>query len=159
MTPHARGRGARRLAPAHRPDLPLREACRAHELVERGDVIGKVILEPASERTEWMMDLGDHLAVPYVAIVYSVERPDGTWWRRAEYPELPGCAAEAPSAVEAMELLERQRVRLIAAAYARCEEIPAPRPPLPGVSGLSGQSLAEVLREAANVSAAGPGHT
>src|SRR5258708_6599356 len=48
-----------------------------------------------------MMDLGDHLAVPYVAVVYSVERPDGTWWRRAEYPERPRCAAEAPSAVEA----------------------------------------------------------
>jgi predicted RNase H-like HicB family nuclease len=105
-----------------------------------------------------MMDLGDHLAVPYVAVVYSVERPDGTWWRRAEYPELPRCAAEAPSAVEAMELLERQRVRLIAAAYARGEEIPVPRPPLPGVSGLSGQSLAQVLREAAEVAAAGPGH-
>jgi predicted RNase H-like HicB family nuclease len=108
-----------------------------------------------------MMDLGDHLAVPYAAVVYSLERPDGTWWRRAEYPELPGCAAEAPSAVEAMELLERQRVRLITAAYATGEEIPVPRPPLPGVSGLSGQSLAEVLREATEateVTAAGPGH-
>jgi hypothetical protein len=57
-----------------------------------------------------------------------------------------------------MELLERQRVRLLAAAYARGEEIPVPRPPLPGVSGLSGRSLAEVLREAAEVTAAGRGH-
>jgi hypothetical protein len=105
-----------------------------------------------------MMNLADHLAVPYVAIVYSVERPDGTWWRRAEYPELPGCAAEAPSAVESMELLERQRVRLIAAAYAGGAEIPVPRPPLPGVSGLSGRPLAEVLREAAEVSASHPCH-
>ena len=104
------------------------------------------------------MDLRNHLAVPYVAVVYSVERPDGTWWRRAEYPELPGCAAEAPSAIEAMELLEQQRVRLIAAAYARGEEIPVPRPPLPGVSGLSGRSLTEVLREATVVTAADPGH-
>jgi predicted RNase H-like HicB family nuclease len=104
------------------------------------------------------MDLGDHLAVPYVAVVYSVERPDGTWWRRAEYPELPGCAAEASSALEAIERLERQRVRLIAAAYASGEEIPVPRPPLPGVCGLSGQSLAEVLREAAEVTATCPGH-
>jgi predicted RNase H-like HicB family nuclease len=95
------------------------------------------------------MDLRDHLAVPYVAVVYSVERPDGSWWRRAEYPELPGCAAEADSAVEAMELLERQRIRLISEAYARGEDIPVPRPPLPGVSGLSGQSLAEIVREAA----------
>ena len=58
------------------------------------------------------MDLAEHLAVPYVAVVFSVERPDGTWWRRAEYPELPGCAAEAPSAVDAMELLEQARIRL-----------------------------------------------
>jgi predicted RNase H-like HicB family nuclease len=104
------------------------------------------------------MDLGDHLAVPYVAVFYSVERPDGSWWRRAEYPELSGCAAEAPSAVEAVELLERQRIRVIAAAYARGEEIPVPRAPLPGVSGLSGQSLAEVLREAAEVTANVPRH-
>jgi predicted RNase H-like HicB family nuclease len=104
------------------------------------------------------MDLRDHLAVPYVAVVYSLERPDGSWWRRAEYPELPGCAAEARSAVDAMDLLERQRVRLIAAAYARGEDIPVPRPPLPGVSGLSGRSLAEVLREVTEVTAAGPDH-
>jgi predicted RNase H-like HicB family nuclease len=104
------------------------------------------------------MDLAEHLAVPYVAVVFSVERPDGTWWRRAEYPELPGCAVEAPSAVDAMELLERTRIRLICAAYARGEEIPVPRLPLPGVSGLSGQSLAEVLREAAEITATAPGH-
>ncbi|HEY1704536.1 MAG TPA: hypothetical protein VGG75_32975 [Trebonia sp.] len=103
------------------------------------------------------MDLADHLSVPYVAVVYSAERPDGSWWRRAEYPELPGCAAEAPTAVDAMELLERQRVRLIAEAYARGAEIPVPRPPLPGVSGLSGQSLAEVLRAAGEVTADAPG--
>jgi predicted RNase H-like HicB family nuclease len=94
-----------------------------------------------------MMDLSHQLAVPYVAVVYSVERPDGTWWRRAEYPELPGCAAEAPSAVDAMERLEQERIRLIAAAHARGEELPVPRPPLPGVSGLSGRSLTEILRE------------
>jgi predicted RNase H-like HicB family nuclease len=95
------------------------------------------------------MDLGDHLAVPYVAVVYSVERPDGSWWRRAEYPELPGCAAEAPSAIDAMEQLEHERVRFIATACARGEEIPVPRPPLAGVSGLSERSLREILRAAA----------
>jgi predicted RNase H-like HicB family nuclease len=94
-----------------------------------------------------MMDLSHQLAVPYVAVVYSVERPDGAWWRRAEYPELPGCAAEAPSAVDAMERLEHERIRIIAAAHARGEELPVPRPPLPGVSGLSGRSLREILRE------------
>jgi predicted RNase H-like HicB family nuclease len=95
------------------------------------------------------MELSEHLAVPYVAVVYSVRRPDGSWWRRAEYPELPGCAAEAPSAADAMELLEQERVRLIAAAHAGGEEIPVPRPPLPGgVSGLSGRPLAEIVRDA-----------
>jgi hypothetical protein len=57
-----------------------------------------------------------------------------------------------------MELLERQRVRHICAAYASGTEILVPRPPLPGVSGLSGQSLAEVVREAAGVTAGGPSH-
>jgi predicted RNase H-like HicB family nuclease len=93
------------------------------------------------------MDLSDHLAVPYIAVVYSVERPDGTWWRRAEYPELPGCAAEAPSAADAMERLEEERIRLIATAHAQGEELPVPRPPLPGVSGLSGRPLREILGE------------
>lgn len=93
------------------------------------------------------MELSDHLAVPYVAVVYSVERSDGTWWRRAEYPELPGCAVEAPSATEAMERLEQARVEFIVAALARGEEVPVPRPPLPsGVSGLSGQPVREILR-------------
>ena len=92
------------------------------------------------------MDLVERLAVPYAAVVHSVERPDGSWWRRAEYPELPGCAAEAPSAVEAMDLLERERIRLIVAAHARGEQLPVPRPPLAaGVSGLSGRPLRRIL--------------
>ena len=36
-------------------------------------------------------------------LLESVER-GGTWLRRAEYPELPGCAAEAASALEAIEM-------------------------------------------------------
>jgi predicted RNase H-like HicB family nuclease len=94
------------------------------------------------------MDLSEQLAVPYVAVVYSVERPDGNWWRRAEYPELPGCAAEAPAAADAMELLERERVRIIVEAHARGADLPAPRAPLAaGVSGLSGRPLYEIVRE------------
>ena len=94
------------------------------------------------------MELSEYLAVPYVAVVYSVERPDGSWWRRAEYPELPGCAVEAPNAADAMELLEQERVRLIVAAHERGEEIPVPRPPLRTVSGLSARPLREIVREA-----------
>jgi predicted RNase H-like HicB family nuclease len=98
------------------------------------------------------MELSARLAVPYAAVVYSVERPDGSWCRRAEYPELPGCAAEASSAADAMDLLEEERVRLIVAAHARGDELPVPRPPLSGVSGLSGRPLSEILR-----AATGPG--
>jgi predicted RNase H-like HicB family nuclease len=94
------------------------------------------------------MDLNERLAIPYVAVVYSVERPDGSWWRRAEYPELPGCAAEAPAAEDAMELLEAERIRMIVAAHARGEDLPIPRPPLPaGISGLSARPRHEILRE------------
>ncbi|MFF3573950.1 hypothetical protein [Nocardia jiangxiensis] len=97
------------------------------------------------------MDLIELLAVPYVAVVYSVQRSDGSWWRRAEYPELPGCAAEARSAAEAMDLLEQQRIRLIVAAHARGEQSPIPRPPLAaGVSGLSGQPLRGIMRAVEN---------
>jgi predicted RNase H-like HicB family nuclease len=64
--------------------------------------------------------------------VESVER-DGEWLRRAEYPELPGCAAEAPSVVEAIEKLEDERRRVIRQLWDRGTPIPVPRPPLRGV--------------------------
>ncbi len=76
------------------------------------------------------MDLREYLAVPYVLAIESVERPDGEWVRRAEYPELPGCAAEAHSAVEAIALLEEERVRYIQQRLDRGEPVPVPRPPL-----------------------------
>ncbi len=44
-------------------------------------------------------------AVPYLLVLESVER-GGEWLRRAAYPELPGCVAEAPSALEAIDKLE-----------------------------------------------------
>jgi len=70
-------------------------------------------------------------AVPYLLVVESVER-DGEWLRRAEYPELPGCAAEAPSAVEALRQLDRERRRVLADLWARGAPIPVPRAPLRG---------------------------
>lgn len=104
------------------------------------------------------MELSELLAVPYVAVVYSVERPDGSWWRRAEYPELTGCAAEAPYAEDAMELLEQERVRLLAAAHARGEQVAVPRPPLrSSVSGLSSRPLREIVREAGGTASSADG--
>ena len=77
------------------------------------------------------LDLAYYEAVPYLLVMESVER-HGEWLRRAEYPELPGCVAEAPSAVEALEKLERERLRLLRQLWDRGASIPVPRPPLLG---------------------------
>ncbi len=74
-------------------------------------------------------DLEYYRAVPYLLVIESVER-GGRWWRRAAYPELPGCVAEAHSALEAIERLERERARLLEERLRRGEPIPVPRPPL-----------------------------
>jgi len=82
--------------------------------------------EPERDREH---DLAYYEAVPYLLVVESVERGD-RWLRRAEYPELPGCFAEAESAVEAIESLESERRRLLRQMWERRVPIPAPRPPL-----------------------------
>ena len=74
-------------------------------------------------------------AVPYLLVVESIERA-GEWWRRATYPELPGCVAEAVSAVDAIEKLESERRRLLRQAWVRGLPIPVPRPPLRGPTRL-----------------------
>ena len=75
------------------------------------------------------IDLAWYEAVPYLLVIESVER-GGEWLRRAEHPELPGCAAEAPSAVEAMERLEEERRRVLRRLWQSGAPIPVPRPPL-----------------------------
>ena len=82
-------------------------------------------------------------AVPYLLVMESVER-EGQWVRRAEYPELPGCAAEASSALEALRQLETERRRMLRRLWERGEPIPVPRQPLRG----SGPSLAPPARPA-----------
>ncbi len=74
-------------------------------------------------------DLAYFEAVPYLLVMESIER-QGEWLRRAEYPELPGCVAEAPSAVEALENLEHERRRVLRQLWDRGVSIPVPRPPL-----------------------------
>lgn len=76
--------------------------------------------------------LEDYEAVPYVLVIESVRR-GAEWLRRAEYPELPGCAVEAPSALDAIEGLERERRRLLRELWDRGAPIPMPRPPLRGL--------------------------
>jgi hypothetical protein len=84
-------------------------------------------VDPEAGRT-----LGYYEAVPYLLVRESVER-DGEWLRRAAYPELPGWVAEAPAAPEAIEKLERERVRVLRRLWGRGAPIPVPRPPLRGV--------------------------
>jgi hypothetical protein len=73
----------------------------------------------------------EHLRVPYVLVVESVEMPDGDWLRRASYPELgPGAVAEAESAVDAMDLADDRRVSIITERLARGQHVPVPRPPI-----------------------------
>ena len=74
-------------------------------------------------------DLAYYEAVPYLLVLESVER-GGQWRRRAEYPELPGCAVEAESAVDALALLEARRADVLRQLWERGEAIPVPRPPL-----------------------------
>ena len=76
------------------------------------------------------MTYEEYLAVPYILVVESVERPDGEWTRRASYPELPGCVVEADSPWDAIEQLEEKRRRRIAELLAAGESVPVPRPPL-----------------------------
>jgi len=78
-----------------------------------------------------LRDLAYYEGIPYLLIVESVER-EGEWLRRAEYPELPGCAVEASSTTEAIGKLDQERRRLLRELWHRGRPIPVPRPPLRG---------------------------
>src|SRR5262249_32766063 len=75
-------------------------------------------------------DLEYYLAVPYMLAVESVEKPDGDWVRRAEYPELPDCWAEGCAAVDATERVGTGGVQRTKGLRGRGEAGPAPPPPL-----------------------------
>ena len=76
-----------------------------------------------------MPSLEYYEAVPYLLVLESVERR-GEWLRRAEHPELPGCVAEAHSALEALDKLEHVRRRVLRQLWDGGARIPVPRPPL-----------------------------
>ena len=84
---------------------------------------------PSASERDTAPGLAYYEAVPYLLVMESVER-QGEWLRRAEYPELPGCAAEAHSAVEALDKLEHERRRMLQQLWDRGASIPVPRPPL-----------------------------
>ncbi|HZO30839.1 MAG TPA: hypothetical protein VFH48_33130 [Chloroflexota bacterium] len=86
----------------------------------------------------------EHLRVPYTMIIASVRRPDGTRVRRAEYPELPGCVAEADSPLDAIDQLDALRVQTIIDRLSQGEPVPTPRPPLrPITDGTHSATLAD----------------
>ena len=71
----------------------------------------------------------EYLAIPYVLVVESLEASDGTWFRRARYPELD-VSADAFSPMDAIDKLEEVRISTILNRIERGEAIPVPRPPL-----------------------------
>lgn len=76
------------------------------------------------------MTTEQYLNVPYILELWSTQKLDGEWVRHAEFPELPGCAVEAPTAVEAVEKAEQARVEYLLSCLERGEQVPVPRPPL-----------------------------
>ena len=74
--------------------------------------------------------LREYLSVPYRIEAETVEVRQGTWVRRATYPELPGCSAEAATIEETLERLERRRIEIIVALLRAGEAPPVPRRPL-----------------------------
>ncbi len=74
--------------------------------------------------------LRDLLSVPFRVEAGTVEVSAGRWLRRAAYPELPGCTAEAATIEEALKLLERRRIEIVVAMLRAGEHPPVPRPPL-----------------------------
>jgi len=77
-----------------------------------------------------MLTRDQYLKIPYVLVIESVPRPDGEWCRRASFPEVPGAVAEAESAIEAMDVAEARRVKIILDWLDAGIPVPVPRPPL-----------------------------
>jgi hypothetical protein len=77
------------------------------------------------------LDRDAYLRIPYIIEASSVEHAGQVWKRRAEHIELPDCAVEADTIVEALELLEARRVDVIDGLLAAGQRPPVPRPPLP----------------------------
>jgi predicted RNase H-like HicB family nuclease len=74
-------------------------------------------------------DLMEDLAIPFFVEMWSEER-DGDWVRHASFPELPGCSAQATTALAALDSADELRVRMIIEMHRRGERAPRPRPPL-----------------------------
>jgi hypothetical protein len=76
------------------------------------------------------MGIDDALCIPYLLVVESVEDEHGEWTRRVGYPELGGCAVEDVNLADAVEELERTKVRILVEMLRSNATIPVPHPPL-----------------------------
>ena len=81
------------------------------------------------------MKLSEYVRIPYLLQASSVQSPDGRWVRRAEFPELPRCAAESASIVDAIDAVEELRVEILADMVRNNELPPTPREPLESIDG------------------------
>lgn len=70
------------------------------------------------------------LAVPYRIEAQTTETAPDVWVRRAAYPELEECQAEAATIEETLALLEHRRIEVIVAMLRSGRVPPMPRPPL-----------------------------
>jgi predicted RNase H-like HicB family nuclease len=76
------------------------------------------------------LSMREWLSIPYRIEACTTQGPDGAWLRRATYPELPGCMAEAATIEDALRRLERRRIEIIVAMVRAGRRPPLPRPPL-----------------------------
>lgn len=75
------------------------------------------------------MSLAELLSIPFILGAESVD-DDGSWARRFEYPEIPGCTVHADAALDGLRALELLRVACLLATVAGGGEVPRPRSPL-----------------------------
>ncbi len=72
----------------------------------------------------------EHLGIPYVTVTSAVQREDGTWVRRAWYPELPEVVSESDDTFEALDNLEALRREYVRTAVTEHRTLAVPRTPL-----------------------------
>ena len=75
------------------------------------------------------LTLDEHLAVPYILDVASIQDETGDWCCQFAYDELPDCVVRDDNPIDALDALERLRVRIIVELVASGVSVPVPRPP------------------------------
>jgi hypothetical protein len=76
------------------------------------------------------MILREYLSLPYTLVVDAVEHSEISWIRKATYLELPECVVETMLPLEAIEELEKLKVRIIIGKLLNGESVPIPGEPL-----------------------------